>query len=195
MQDRIFGDREKAMEEAYFRQEDAKLLGKLRENANLEDIAQALGEKLQVHNPELLQHVRDLGITVDNAPAFFLAPLVQVAWADAAVSRDEHDTVLRIARERNVEPGSAGYQLLTEWLGARPSDDLFDTAVEVIKTGFSVLPADEREERLNRIVEACNEVAMATGGGLAQLLRLGNSVSSRETSMLDKITKTLRKRG
>ena len=30
--------------------------------------------------------------------------------------------------------------------------------------------------------------------GLAQLLRLGNSVSSRETSMLDRITKTLRKR-
>ena len=194
MQDRIFGDREKAAEEAYFRQEDAKLLGKLRENANLEDVAQALGEKLQVQNPELLKHVRELGITVDNAPAFFLAPLVQVAWADEAVSRDEHDTVLRIARERNVQPGSPGYELLSEWLRARPSDDLFDTAVEVIKTGFAVLPPDEREERLNRIVEACNEVAMATGGGLAQLLRLGNSVSSRETSMLDRITRTLRKR-
>jgi hypothetical protein len=194
MQDRIFGDREKAMEEAYFRQEDAKLLGKLRENANLEDVAQALGEKLQVQNPELLQRVRDLGITVDNAPAFFLAPLVQVAWADNSVSGDEHDTVLRIARERDVQPGSKGYEQLEAWLRSRPSDDLFDTAVEVIKTGFAVLPADERDERLSRIVDACNEVAMATGGGLAQLLRLGNSVTSRETSMLDKITKTLRKR-
>jgi hypothetical protein len=44
------------------------------------------------------------------------------------------------------------------------------------------------------VVEACNEVAMASGGGLAQLLRLGNSVSSMESSMLDKIATTLRKR-
>lgn len=194
MQDRIFGDREKAMEEAYFRQEDAKLLGKLRENASLEDIAQALGEKLQIQSPALLQHVRDLGITVETAPAFFLAPLVQVAWADDAVSKDELETVLRLARARAVREDSPAYKKLLEWLKARPSDDLFDTAVEVLKAGFAVLPPDEREERLNRIVEACNEVAMATGGGLAQLLRLGNSVSSRETSMLDRITKTLRKR-
>jgi len=195
MQDRIFGDREKAMEEAYFRQENEKLLEKLRENASLEEIAQALGEALQVHNPELLQRVRDLGITVETAPAFFLAPLVQVAWADQNVSKDEHDTVLRLARERNVRTESPAYEQLSHWLKTRPSDDLFDTAVEVLKAGFAVLPADEREERLNRIVDACNEVAMAPGGGLAQLLRLGNSVSSRETSMLDRITKTLRKRG
>ena len=194
MQDRIFGDREKAMEEAYFRQEDAKLLGKLRENASLQDIAQALGEKLQIQSPDLLQHVRDLGITVETAPAFFLAPLVQVAWADDSVNREEHDTVLRLARERDVKHDSPAYEKLSEWLKVRPSDDLFDTAVEVLKAGFAVLPPDERAERLNRIVEACNEVAMATGGGLAQLLRLGNSVSSRETSMLDRITKTLRKR-
>jgi hypothetical protein len=194
MQDRIFGDREKAMEEAYFRQEDAKLLGKLRANANLEDVAQALGEKLQIQNPDLLQRVRDLGITIETAPALFLAPLVQVAWVDNGVSREEHDTVLRIARERDVQPDSPAYAKLSEWLSARPSDDLFDTAVEVIKAGFAVLPPDEREERLNRVVQACNEVAMVTGGGLAQLLRLGNRVSSRETSMLDRITKTLRKR-
>ena len=194
MQDRIFGDREKAMEEANFRQEDAKLLGKLRENASLQDIAQALGEKLQIQSPDLLQHVRDLGITVETAPAFFLAPLVQVAWADDSVNKEEHDTVLRLARERDVQHDSPAYEKLSEWLKVRPSDDLFDTAVEVLKAGFAVLPPDERAERLNRIVEACNEVAMATGGGLAQLLRLGNSVSSRETSMLDRITKTLRKR-
>ena len=66
--------------------------------------------------------------------------------------------------------------------------------MEVLKAGFSVLPPAEQEERLQRVVEACNEVAMASGGGLAQLLRLGNSVSSMESSMLDKIATTLRKR-
>jgi hypothetical protein len=185
------------MEEAYFRQEDAKLLDKLRQNAHLEDIAFALREKLHVDNPDLLQHVRELGITVETAPALFLAPLVQVAWADGSVGRAEHETVLRLARGRGVEIGSPGYAQLEEWLQVRPPDEMFDTAVEVIKAGFAVLPPDEREERLMRIVDACTEVARAAGGaGLVdQLLRLGNSASSRETSMLDKISKTLRKRG
>ena len=51
MQDRIFGDREKAAEEAYFRQADARLLETLRQKAHLDDIAVALGQKLQVDNP------------------------------------------------------------------------------------------------------------------------------------------------
>ena len=128
------------------------------------------------------------------ASALFLAPLLQVAWADGSVSKDERDTVLRLARQREVEPESPAYAQIVEWLKVRPSDELFDTAVEVLKAGFSVLPPAEQEERLQRVVEACNEVAMASGGGLAQLLRLGNSVSSMESSMLDKIAKTLRKR-
>ena len=194
MHERIFGDREKAMEEAYFRQEDAKLLEKLREHADLGEIALALRDQLKVHNPELLERVRQLGIAPDTAPAFFLAPLVQVAWADGAVSREEHDTVLRLARGRDVAVDSPSYAQLEEWLRVRPSDELFDTSVEVIKSAYSVLPPVERDERLDRVVEACNEVAMASGGGLAQLLRLGKSVSSRETSMLDRIAKTLRKR-
>lgn len=195
MQDRIFGDREKAMEEAYFRQEDAKLLDTLRRNAHLHEIAFALGEKLQVDNPDLLQRVQKLGITVETAPALFVAPLVQVAWADGSVGRAEHDTVLRLARGRGIEADSPAYAQLSEWLQVRPPDELFDTAVEVLKAGFAVLPPGEREERVKRVVDACHEVAMVSGGQLVdQLLRLGNSVSNRETSMLDRITKTLRKR-
>jgi hypothetical protein len=195
MQDRIFGDREKAMEEAYFRQEDAKLLDKLRQEAQLHEIAFALGEKLHVDNPDLLRRVRQLGITVETAPALFLAPLVQVAWADGSVGREEHDAVLRLARGRGVEIGSPGYAQLVDWLDIRPPDKVFNTAVEVLKAGFAVLPPSEREERLQRIVDACHEVARAAGGGLIdQLLRLGNSVSNPETTMLDRITKALRKR-
>ena len=195
MQDRIFGDREKAMEDNFFRQEDAKLLAKLRQNAGLDEITILLAEKLQVDNPELLSKVRDLGITVDNAPAFYLAPLVQVAWADGAVSRKEHDTVLRLARGRGIEENSPAYAQLEEWLRARPSDQLFDAAVEVIKQGFSVLPLKEREERIKRIVDACHEVASASGKGLATLLALGNTVLSSEEATLDAINAKLRMHG
>jgi len=98
----LFGDREKAMEANYFRQQDERLLERLRQNAKLEEIAGALAEKLQIDNPQLLERVKALGITVDTAPALFLAPLVQVAWSDGSVSRKEHETVLRLAQQREI---------------------------------------------------------------------------------------------
>jgi hypothetical protein len=186
-----FKERERSIEETYFRQRDAKLLERLRQEAKLEDIATALAEKLQVDNPDLLSRVRELGVTVDTAPAFFAAPLVQVAWAEGSVTKQEHDAVLRLARARGIEENSPAFALLLEWLRVRPPDAVFDTAVEVIKSGFAVLPPEEKEERIKRIVQACHDVAMASGGGLAKLLGLG-SVSSDEASILDTITSTLR---
>jgi hypothetical protein len=191
MQDRIFGEREKAMEEAYFRDENAKLIEKLRQRAQLDEIAMALGEKLQVDDPELLVKVRELGITLETAPAFFVAPLVQVAWAEGKVSKEERDVVLRLARRRGIEPSSPAYAQLEEWLRSRPTDQLFDTAVEVLKFGYSVLSPDERDERIKDIVRACQEVAEASAG-LGRLLGLGDGVSRIEASTLDEITRSLR---
>ena len=188
----IFNEREKAMEANYFRQEDAKLLEQLRKRGSLDDIAAALRDKLQLDNPDLLQKVRDLGIQPDTASAFFVAPLVQVAWADGAAGKPERDAVLRLAHKRGVEPGSPAHAQLEEWLKIRPSDALFDTAVEVIKYGFSVLPLAEQNERIKAIVDACQEVASASGKGLAPLLGLGSTVSRTEASMLDSIKNHLR---
>ena len=192
MSERFLGDREKAMEESFFRREDAKLLAKLREKADLDEIALALGEKLQVDNPELRARVRHLGLSLDTAPALFLAPMVQVAWAGGSVTKAEHDAVLRIARGRGVDPAAPAYAQVEQWLKERPDDDLFDTAVDIIKYGFAVLPAPEREERIKRVVDACHEVAEASSSSLAWVLGL-KSVSDSEASTLDTIAKTLRR--
>jgi hypothetical protein len=191
MSDRIFEDREKAAEANYFRQQDADLIKKLREKADLDEIALALRDKLQVDNPQLLQRARDVGVTPDNVAAFFLAPLVQVAWAEGKVSKAEHDTVLKLARRRGVSPDSPAYAQLEEWLRTRPSDALFDTAVEVLKYSFAVLTPAEQEERTLSIVNACHEVAEASGG-LGRLIGLGDGVSSVETATLDRINRVLR---
>lgn len=195
MDNEIFKDRERANEAAYFRQQDAKLLDSLRARAPLDEIAKAIGEKLQVDNPELLERVRQLGLKPETAPALLLAPLVQVAWAEGKITKDEQDAVLRLAQARGVEADSAAYGQILEWLAVRPSDATFDTAVEILNYGFAVLPEAEREDRIKRIVEACHEVAAASGGGLAALLGLGSSVSDVEASMLDSITSTLRSAG
>jgi hypothetical protein len=188
----IFSEREQAAEAAYFRQHDARLVERLRQGAKLEEVASALAEKLQVDNPDLLQKARLAGVTAETASAFLLAPLVQVAWVDGSVSQSERETVLRIANDRGIDAGSPAYNQIADWLRVRPSDALFDTAVEVIKYGLAVLSPEERDERITRIVHACHEVAEASGGGLLKALGLGSGVSGLEASTLDTITTTLR---
>ena len=190
----IWNDREKAMEANYFRQEDAKLIEKLRSNAKFDEIALALRDKLAVDNPDLLDRVRGLNVTADTAPAFLLAPLVQVAWGGDSVTKSERETVLRLARERGVEDGSVAQGQLLSWLDVRPEDSLFDTALEVIKYGLAVLPHYEQEERMKRLVDACHEVAKASGSKISWVLGLFDGINSSEVAVLDRITKALHSR-
>ncbi|MFL6735383.1 MAG: hypothetical protein ACJ8EY_11905 [Sphingomicrobium sp.] len=190
--DRILGDRERALEESYFRKHDAALIEKLRQGAMLDEISLALRDKLHVDNPGLLALVRDLGVGADTAPAFLLAPLVEIAWADGSVANDDRASVLRLAEDRGVEKESASYARLQDWLVERPPDAIFDASIEVIKHGFSVLPPKEREERINRLLDACREVAAASGNEVAHLLGLGNGISHDEESILARIAAKLR---
>jgi hypothetical protein len=189
----MFKERGQSFEDEYFRKHDAKLIEKLRERARLEEVAEAVAVKLQVDNPELLERIMALGVTLDTAPAFLLAPLVQVAWAGGAVTNREREAVLRVATARGVEKGSPAYAQLGQWLRERPDDALFDSAIEAIKTGLSVLTPAEQAERTKRIVDACRQVAEASGG-LGKVLGLGSGVSGKEEALLDAISSTLRAR-
>jgi tellurite resistance protein len=189
----IFKERERSLEEEYFRKHDAKLIEKLRERGKVEEIVETLAVKLQIDDPALLRRIMALGVTLDTGAAFLLAPLVQVAWAEGGVTDREREKVLQIAAERGVDTSSPAYTQLQEWLRTRPADAIFDTAVEAIKRGLSVLTPAERADRVKRIVDACREVASASGG-LGRLLGLGTGVSSEEASILDAMTATLRAR-
>jgi hypothetical protein len=189
----IFKERERSLEEGYFRQHEAKLIEKLRERAKVDEIVEALAVKLQTDDPALLRRIMALGVTLDTGAAFLLAPLVQVAWAEGAVTDREREKVLRIATERGVDSSSPAYTQLQEWLRTRPADAVFDAAIETIKTGLSVLTPAERADRVKRIVNTCREVA-STSGGLGRLLGLGTGVSSEEESILDAMAATLRAR-
>ena len=189
----IFKERGRSFEEEYFRKHDAKLIEKLRERGKVEEIVEALAVKLQIDDPALLRRIMALGVTLDTGAAFLLAPLVQVAWAEGGVTDREREKVLQIAAERGVDTSSPSYTQLQAWLRTRPADAIFDTAVEAIKKGLSVLTPAERADRIKRIVDACREVASASGG-LGRLLGLGTGVSSEEESILDAMTATLRAR-
>lgn len=185
--------REQAFEADYFRKQDERLLAKMREHAALRDVAKALADKLRVDDAELLKRVSDLGLDRETGQAILLAPLVQVAWAEGSVTESERAVVFEIAASRGVAPGSPAHAQLDAWLRQRPSDALFETAFEVLRVAATVLPPDEREERIRGIVDACKRVAEASGGGLSKLLGMGSGVSGDEARVLERITTQLRK--
>jgi hypothetical protein len=186
----VFKDRERGLEEEFFRKEDAKRLEKMRETAKLQEIAGALAEILKVQSPELLSRTIALGINRDNAPAFLLAPLVQVAWAEGKVTEPEREAILRFARDRGIEKGSPAEAQLLAWLQSRPPQAAFDTAIEVIKAGLAEFPPKEREERIARMIQICREVSEASGG-IAKALG-GSGISREEKSVLDVVSAALR---
>jgi len=185
----IFRERERGEEDAYFRQQDAKLIAKLRQKAQFSEIAHALAEKLHADEPELLERIRQLGVTLNTGSAFILAPLVEVAWVDGDVSHAERDTILHIAQQRGVEPGSADYHQLLDWLAHRPSDEVFRTALEAIRIGLSVLPPDEAEQRVATMIKACADVAQAADW-IEQLFKL-DRVSDSESAVIAAIRRHL----
>ncbi|HEU4794321.1 MAG TPA: hypothetical protein VFT02_01745 [Pyrinomonadaceae bacterium] len=187
----LFRDRERGEEQAYFRQQDAKLIAKLRQKAQLSEIAHALAEKLNADEPELLERIQKLGVTLDTGSAFILAPLVEVAWVEGDVSDAERDTILRIAEQRGVAPGSADYRQLLDWLTHRPSDEVFRTAIEAIRIGLSVLPPDESEQRIATITKGCEDVAHAAGW-FEELLWM-DGVSPAESEVIAAIRRHLAK--
>jgi len=188
----IFKERERGFEADYFRKQDEKLLAKMRERARLQEVAQALADKLRVDDAELLHRVAELGLTRETGPAILLAPLVQVAWAEGEVTERERDVVLELAASRGVERGSPPWVQLEEWLVRRPSDELFETALEVMKAGLAVFPPDERAQRIGEIVGGCRRVAKASGGSLLQLLGMGSGIDEDEAAVLDAIAAKLR---
>jgi tellurite resistance protein len=185
-----FKERERALEEGFFRAEDQKLLQKLRARAKFGELAAALRDKLQVDDPELIEEIRSLGLTQDTGAALLVAPLVQVAWSDGTVAKRERDAVLALAASRGIAPGSPAHATLVEWLERRPPEKLYEIALRVIDAGLAVLTPEEREERVHLFQEACRNVARAAGG-LSALFGLGGEISGEEARLVQTIAEKL----
>ena len=191
----IFKGRERAFEADYFRKQDEKLLQKMRERAQLQEVAKALTQKLRVDDAELLKRVVELGLNRETGAAILLAPLVQVAWAEGHITEREREVIFQIAASRGIEAGSPAHAQLAAWLATRPSDALFETAIEVMKVAAEVFPPAEREERIKEIVASCKRVAEASGSGLAKLLGMSAGIDGHEVAALDAIAAKLRADG
>ena len=177
-------ERERALENAFFARVDADLLKKMRNQLSEEKDLEKLAADTGVHNHEVLKELLELEITPETLMALWLVPLVQVAWADGHVSREERNAVLDALGKHGYSAETPAWHLLESWLEHAPSGDVVmawrDYARELIDSS-----SEKRRALLHfELLKRAREVAQAAGG----VLGMGR-VSKAEQAVIEQIEK------
>jgi len=177
------GDREKALEEAFFRDANAKLIEALRARRAEAEQLDALSKALGIANESVLSPLRQLGIRVESVAALVLAPLFAVAWADHQLDDNERRQLIAAEKHYGIDPHSDAGKLLASWLEARPHESLleawFGYAQELCKT----LQPDVREGLRKEIVERARHIAR----GFEKTFLRGQGIKRAEADVLAKV--------
>jgi tellurite resistance protein len=120
MTDSLLEDRRKALEEQFFKKQDAELLQRMREQRAEQERRQALATASGVRDEAALEAMVQADIGPETLAALGLVPLVAVAWADGKLDDDEREAVLSAARGLGLEEGGPADRLLVGWRSSRP---------------------------------------------------------------------------
>jgi uncharacterized tellurite resistance protein B-like protein len=182
----ILDTRRRALENAFFIEEDRRLTRRLveasAEQAERERITAITG----IADPAVIDQFIALGLRGPALAALTLAPLVLVAWADGDVGDAERDAVMDVAAEVGQKPGSEAHDLLGDWLMQPPPASLLSTWEAYAKHLTGELDADARSALHKEVMVRARAVAEAQGG----FLRIGR-ISSAEAGMLGHIDTVL----
>jgi len=164
-----FTERERWLEEEYFRRRDQELLDRIRQQRELESERQDLAEMIGVSDPDLLGALQDLGFHKDTVQLLHIVPLVQVAWADDSIAGFERERILKFAHIRGIEPGSRAYERLQDWLTVKPPKAFFENTLRAIGLVMATLPPAEREASRKDLISYCTQIASSVGRRLLGL--------------------------
>ena len=182
-----FEDRKRAQEEEYFRKQDQKNIENMRRNTALEAERREMADVLGVGEEKVLHELQELGFTRETALLVYVAPLVQVAWAEGRLTERERELILTAARSRGISEGSPADLQLAAWLDSTPGEIFFEKILRVIGALLQTLPPDQREAQKREILAGCARIAEASGG----ILGFGNKVSKDEQDIVARISAEL----
>lgn len=182
MSDRLFGDREKALEDEFFHRREKQLLEKLRAENKARETKEGLAEASGIKDEKVLARAVELGVTPESFFAVSLIPLVLVAWADRTMEPSEKSAILKAAEDQGIRSGSAAQALLDAWLSQQPGAGLFDAWAGYIKVLKENMSGEELSVLKSGVMDRAKDVAKAAGG----LAGIG-AVSSQEKEVLAKL--------
>lgn len=172
------------LEDAFFQQRDKALIENLKKMQAMKETRASLAKVSGIQNEKVLEKLVDLGVRPETLAPLSVIPLVEVAWADGAVSREEEAAVLKSAERRGIKSGSIEFSLLKEWLELKPPAKLLDAWIHYMEGLCEKLSGTEKTAMKKEIVGSALAVAEASGGMLGI-----NKISREEKTVIEKMEK------
>jgi len=169
--------------DAFFHEQDQKLLGQLRARLDRQTKKAQLAEIAGITDEAVLDRLVELNIGPETLAAMELVPLICVAWADRKMDPSEKKAILAAADSIGLTAREELRELLDHWLNRRPGRELLDAWKHYITALCSQLSADERRRLESFVLSHAERVAEAAGG----FLGLGNKVSPQEQAVLKEL--------
>ena len=180
MDDSVQG-RGKAMEDLFFKSQDAKLLEKMRSELAASESREALQSASGIEDVAVLDALSKAGISPESLTSVALIPLVAVAWADKKMEAAEKAAILQAAETAGIKTGSASYMTMESWLSNQPPAELLTTWKSYIQALKPTLDPAAFSQLKTSIVGRAESVAESAGG----FLGLTSKVSDVEQAVLD----------
>jgi hypothetical protein len=173
----------KALEDAFFAEQNRKLLEQLQEKARTAERREMLKRALEVDDDALLDRLIELDMNVESVVAFGLVPLVEVAWADGEIQNAERKAILDALASKGAEPGGIAYRLVDNWLSHKPEPELLNAWRQYAAAVGEALEPERRDALKRAVLGQTRAVAEAAGG----FLGLGSKISDAEQAVLDEL--------
>lgn len=178
-----FEDRRRALEEQFFLKQNEALVRKLKEASARSATRAEIQELTGISQPHLLDALADMKVGSAATLVMSMFPLIEVAWADGAVSEQEQRLVLEQANALGIRVGTEASIFLAHWLDERPDETWHTLWTQYMGELCQLMSADDRVLLKNELLGRARHVAEASGG----ILGRGWSVSGAERAVLDRL--------
>lgn len=175
----------RSLEDAFFAQEDRRLIESLREIKALEEATGLMAQITGIQDPVVLEGLARLKVEPAAASSLAILPLVMVAWASGTVEPAERKAVLDfVVGQRHFKDIDRG--TVEAWLEKRPPQTLVDAWYAYVASLRTRLTPTECRALAADLQTQTRKVAEAAGS----FLGLGG-VSKAEQDVLDRIAAAL----
>lgn len=170
----------KILQDRFFFAENLILKEQLARLKAQEESVEVLSKVSGIVNKDVLKELVTLGIRPEMLTALCLVPIIETAWADKVIEKNEVKAILDGAQKHGF---GDDHLILKEWLLHKP-DSLLMAAWRTYMHGLCEILSEEAIEALKKdILEHTRMVAEASGG----FLGLTNPVSAEEQRVLKEI--------
>ena len=160
----------------------AAIRADLAKRAERRNRARALGDIYATTDLELAAELESLGFDSERACVVDLLPLVQIAWADGKIQREERMRIMAVCRARGLAQDHPAWEFIEALLEERPSQAYFEASLGVLARLLS-----KRVATADTVVSMCVQVAEASGG----IFGLRPGIDANERAALERVAQVL----